>query len=103
MIAVVLLTIALQDQTIWRLLEIKLEILAQIAPTVMLGLQWRKLKARAVFAGAVTGTSVAICLTLGAAAKPLGVHAGIWGLGANLLMILIVQTLSQQKQKLPET
>jgi SSS family solute:Na+ symporter len=103
MIAVVLLTIALQDQTIWRLLEIKLEILAQIAPTVMLGLQWRKLKARAVFAGAVTGTSVAICLTLGAAAKPLGVHAGIWGLGANLLMILIVQTLSQQKQKLPAT
>ena len=113
MILVVILTIRLQDQTIWRLLEIKLEILAQVAPAVMLGLQWRALSARAVLAGVITGTAVAVTLTMDPGAtlagfsevissyprwvqeffnkKPHGIHAGIWGLAANFLMLLLVQ------------
>ncbi len=94
MAAAVVLTIALKDKTIWSLLVIKLEILAQIAPAVMLGLHWRGLSARAVFAGVLVGTVVAVTLALDAAGlstKPLGVHAGIWGLGANLLVLFAVQ------------
>jgi len=96
MFVVVVLTIALQKQTIWRLLEIKLEILAQIAPAVMLGTQWGRLRARAVFAGALVGTGVAVWLTI-AGWKPHGVHAGLWGLGANLITLLAVQGWGQKK------
>ena len=91
MVIVVVLTILLQDQTIWRLLEIKLEVLAQVAPVVMLGLQWRALSARAALAGVITGTTVAVILTMGPSPKLYGVHAGIWGLAANFLMLLLVQ------------
>lgn len=91
MVIVVILTIRLQGQTIWRLLEIKLEILAQVAPTVMLGLQWRALSARAVFIGVLTGTAVAVILTMGPSPKPYGIHAGIWGLAANFLALFLVQ------------
>lgn len=94
MMLVVALTIALKEQTIWRLLEIKLEVLAQVAPAVMLGLQWRRLTARAVLAGALCGTGVAVVLSFdpfGLGVKPFGVHAGIWGLAVNVLVLLVVQ------------
>ncbi len=93
MAAVVWVTILLKDQTIWRLMEIKLEVLAQVAPAVMLGVHWRALRWPAVLAGALTGTGVAVALTLGGfgGGKPLGFHPGIWGLAANVAALLIVQ------------
>jgi len=91
MILVVMLTIALQGQTIWRLLEIKLEVLAQIAPAVMLGIQCKKIKARSIFFGVIAGTLIAVYLTMGANPRPYGIHAGIWGLGMNFLTIFITQ------------
>lgn len=91
MVLVVILTILLQDQTIWKLLEIKLEILAQVAPAVMLGLQWKKLSAKAVLAGALVGTATAVTLKLAMSSNFYGIHAGIWGLVANFLTLLLVQ------------
>lgn len=91
MVLVVILTILLQDQTIWKLLEIKLEILAQVAPALMLGLQWKKLSAKAVLAGALVGTATAVTLKLAMSSNLHGIHAGIWGLVANFLALLLVQ------------
>ncbi len=91
MVLVVILTILLQHHTIWNLLKIKLEILAQIAPAVMLGLQWRALSAGAVLAGVITGTAVAVTIMFGPEIKPYGIHAGIWGLAANFLALFLVQ------------
>jgi len=88
MVLVVFLTIALQDQTIWRLLEIKLEVLAQIAPAVMLGIQCKKIKARSIFFGVILGTFTAVYLTMLPDPKPYGIHAGIWGLGVNFSTVL---------------
>ena len=88
MVLVVLLTIALQDQTIWRLLEIKLEVLAQIAPAVMLGIQFKKIRARSIFCGVILGTFTAVYLTMLPDPKPYGIHAGIWGLGVNIFTVL---------------
>ena len=85
-----LLTILLQDQTIWRLLEIKLEVLAQIAPAVMLGTQIKKIGALPFFIGALFGTILAVYLTMAPDSKPLGFHAGIWGLGLNTILVFIV-------------
>jgi Na+/proline symporter len=90
---VVAFTIALKEQTIWRLLEIKLEILCQIAPAVMLGLHMPKLRGLAVLAGLVAGTVIAVLLSfewLGES-KPFGVHAGVWGLAANLAVLGVAQ------------
>ena len=90
---VVVLTIKWQDQTIWRLLEIKLEVLAQIAPAVMLGTQIKKIGAYPIFIGALFGTIVAIYITMSSDPKPLGLHAGIWGLIVNLVLITIIYNL----------
>ena len=93
MVFVVVLTIKWQDQTIWRLLEIKLEVLAQIAPAVMLGTQIKKIGAYPIFIGALFGTIVAIYITMSSDPKPLGLHAGMWGLVVNLVSITIVYNL----------
>ncbi|MDA7681134.1 sodium:solute symporter family protein [Verrucomicrobiales bacterium] len=98
MACVVLLTILLQDQTIWRLLEIKLEVLAQIAPAVMLGTQIKRIGALPFFIGALFGTILAVYLTMAPDSKPLGVHAGIWGLGLNIMLVFIVHIFSNVRR-----
>lgn len=84
-------------QTIWRLIEIKLELLMQIAPALLLGLHWRGMKTQAAFWGFVAGTLVTLCFLVGnilnasIPAKPLGVHAGLLGLGLNVLVLALLQ------------
>ena len=53
------------QNTIWRLLEIKLETLIQIAPACYLGLHVKKLKAGPVLAGMVTVTSFTLVVMFG--------------------------------------
>jgi SSS family solute:Na+ symporter/sodium/pantothenate symporter len=98
MVCVVLLTIKLQDKTIWRLLEIKLEVLAQISPAVMLGTQIRKIGAIPFFIGALFGTILAVYLTMTPNSKPLGVHAGLWGLGLNLILVFTIHIFSNLRR-----
>ncbi len=97
------------QNTIWRLLEIKLEILIQIAPAIYLGLHVKKLKAGPVLAGMVAGTGftlvvmIANKLGLPMPASPLGVHAGVWGLLINLAVICLASRepglVSSNRQK----
>lgn len=88
----VLLAIKL-PQTIWRLMEIKLELLCQIAPAIFLGLHLKRLSSTAVLYGVIIGTIVAVIITLHPLlpAKPLGIHAGIWGLLINVLVLVFFQ------------
>ncbi len=88
----VLLAIKL-PQTIWRLMEIKLELLCQIAPAIFLGLHLKRLSSRAVLYGVIIGTIVAVIITLHPLlpTKPLGIHAGIWGLLVNVLVLVFFQ------------
>ena len=51
-------------QTIWRLLEIKLELLIQVAPAIFLGLYLKKLKSKSVFMGMIIGTLVAVSIMI---------------------------------------
>ena len=81
------------SESIWRLMEIKLEILCQLAPAVFLGIHVKSLRTEAVFAGLVVGCAVSFGLMLGAyeglgiSYKPLGIHAGLWGLAANIITV----------------
>ncbi|MHC4308221.1 MAG: sodium:solute symporter family protein [Planctomycetota bacterium] len=83
-------------QTIWRLTEMKLEVLCQVAPAIFLGLHIKSLHGRAI----LSGLSIGICVTLfimfsnnmeiPITAKPWGIHAGVWGLAVNFTTVLIV-------------
>jgi SSS family solute:Na+ symporter len=72
--------------TLWGLIELKMEILIQVAPLFMLGLHWRPLTAPAALAGLVVGLMVSFALPLAGYARPFGLHDGLIGALANLLV-----------------
>lgn len=88
-------------ETIWKLVQIKLEFLCQVAPAFFLGVHFMKLQAREIFWGMASGTLVTIVLMFlgsetgaslfGLSApipeKPWGFHTGVWGLAVNLIWI----------------
>lgn len=92
MACVAYLAINLQ-QTIWRLTEIKLEILCQVAPAIFLGINCKTLDKFAVLLGLLVGVSITLIIMFGdtigipVAVKPWGVHAGVWGLTANFISL----------------
>jgi SSS family solute:Na+ symporter len=73
--------------TLWRLIELKMELLIQCAPTFILGARYPLLREGPIFTGLLIGTAFA----LGAVALDVprigGVHAGVLGLGANLTVV----------------
>lgn len=79
-------------ETIWRIIEIKLELLCQVAPALFLGLHIKRLPWQGVLAGFLVGTGIAVLFVIGSGAwglnaRPWGLHAGLWGLAANLAVI----------------
>ncbi len=83
-------------QSIWVLIEIKLELLVQTAPALLLGIHWKAITARAALAGFAAGTALTLLFLLGNAwgehlpKRPLGVHAGLWGFLLNVAVILVM-------------
>ena len=76
-------------QTIWALMIFKFELLIQLAPAIILGVRSQRLNGRQILAGLGVGCFVAIALKLSGytsfdLSSPLGLHAGLWGLAANL-------------------
>ena len=92
-------------QTIWRLLEIKLELLIQISPAIFIGLYNSKVKGKSIFYGMLVGTifslvvMVANKLGLSVPAKPMGIHAGVWGLLINCWAIYFFEKRRNKKNK----
>jgi SSS family transporter len=82
-------------QSIWALVEIKVELLVQCAPALILGIHCRKIPAQAVLAGFIAGNVLALAFLVGGSyseilpARPLGVHAGLWGLLLNIMVIVV--------------
>jgi Na+/proline symporter len=80
-------------QTIWRLTEIKLELLCQVAPAVLLGIRIPSLSGKSILTGMAAGTALTLMLMsanwlgLDISTKPLGIHSGIWGVGLNFLLV----------------
>jgi len=92
-------------QTIWRLLEIKLELLIQISPAIFLGLYFKKITSRSILWGMTFGTLFAVStmvankLGVDIPAKPFGVHAGVWGLIINLAIVFILEKINQSENE----
>ena len=81
------LAILLQENTtLVKLLDRKFDMLVQLAPAFMIGINWRGLQTKPVLVGLSVGLVVSICLALLGYGKISGIHAGIFGLGLNLLI-----------------
>ncbi len=76
--------------TLWGLIELKLEILIQIAPLFLLGALWPGLSARAALAGLMVGTLLAGGMSLSGYGKLWGWHAGVIGLVVNVAVAWLV-------------
>ena len=80
-------------QTIWQLFQIKLELLCQIAPAIYFGIHFKTIDKKAILYGLYIGTSLALFIMIGNwidprfPSKPFGVHAGLWGLIVNVIVI----------------
>ncbi len=78
-----------REFTLWRLLELKMELLIQCVPAFLIALHWRSLRADATLAGLVVGTILAVGLSFSGYSRVAGVHAGIIGLGFNVLVAVL--------------
>jgi len=84
--------------TIWWLIQIKLELLCQIAPAVMLGVHFKQIKSSSILYGLLFGLGFTLLFLLSSLPnKPLGFHAGVIGLSLNALVIYLHHGLSSKK------
>ena len=80
-----LVIIALNPRlTLWGLTELKMEILAQVAPLFILGVGWTKLTTLGALSGIVSGTAVYATLLATGHTEPWNIHAGVVALLVNL-------------------
>ena len=84
-VVAVLVVIALSPRvTLWGLTEIKMEILAQVAPLFVLGVTWRRLTTPAALSGMLAGCATYAGLLLAGRPEVWDIHAGIVALGVNV-------------------
>jgi Na+/proline symporter len=83
LLAVVLALVPELRRTLWRLIELKMELLIQCVPCFLMALHWRRLRAGHLLAGLIVGTAFAVGLSLAGQARLAGVHVGVLGLVLN--------------------
>ncbi len=72
--------------TLWGLTELKMEILAQVAPLFVLGVTWPRLTTGAATAGLLIGTAAYAAMLATGHPEPWNVHAGVVALGVNVMV-----------------
>jgi Na+/proline symporter len=84
---VAVIPFALQRElTLWRLIELKMELLIQCVPAFLVALHWKGLQTGPVLAGIIVGTVFSVGLTFAGMPQLQGVHAGIVGCALNLFV-----------------
>ena len=83
-------------KTLWFLIVLKLEIMLQVAPSIILGLLLKNLKWNSILYGMITGLIVTILFKFFIEVNLYfsGIHAGIFGLFANLIVVYILHMVS---------
>ena len=96
-VVAVLVAIALAPRvTLWGLTEIKMEILAQVAPLFILGVSWRRLTTAAAFTGILAGCATYAGLLLAGRSEVWNIHAGIVALAVNVAACAAVTFVQPQ-------
>jgi Na+/proline symporter len=90
LVLLAMIPIALQREvTLWRLLELKMELLIQCVPAFLLAIHWPRQGAAATLAGIGVGACFAVGLTLAGVPRIGGMHVGVLGLGLNVLTVFV--------------
>lgn len=76
--------------TLWRLTEIKIELLMQLFPPLILGLFWRRTSRPAVVAGILAGTAVVAIMIVTGNARWWLFQAGLYGFFVNLVVCVVI-------------
>jgi len=69
--------------TLWRLIELKMELLIQCVPAFLIAIHWSRLRAGPTLAGIVVGSLLAGGAALLGTKRIEGVHVGVIGLALN--------------------
>ncbi len=83
LLAVLLALVPELRRTLWRLIELKMELLIQCVPCFLLALRWARLRAAHLLAGLALGTGFSVALALAGQNRLGGVHVGVLGLALN--------------------
>ena len=78
-----------RELTLWRLIELKMELLVQCVPAFLVALHWQRLRAWPTLLGLLLGTAIAVGAAIAGAKTVFGIHSGLLGLGANLLVAIL--------------
>ena len=93
-----LVAIALNPRTtLWGLTELKMEILAQVAPLFILGVSWDRLTTHAALTGMVTGTAVYAGLLASGNTEPWNIHAGVLALMVNVVVCVAISRVGRNR------
>jgi SSS family solute:Na+ symporter/sodium/pantothenate symporter len=88
-IIVLMIVLAIRPPTtLWRLIEIKMEVLIQAAPAFILGLRYPQLRTETVFRGVVVGSTLALIAFFTGIQRIGGVHAGTCACAVNFAICL---------------
>jgi len=93
MLAVAVLALN-REITLWRLIELKMELLVQCVPAFLVAIHWKGLRARPTLVGLIAGTVVAIAGVLLGWKRIGGVHIGVLSLGLNLAIATLGSALA---------
>ena len=83
-----------RDLTLWRLIELKMELLIQCVPAFLIAIHWRRMNAGATLAGIVVGTTFAVGLTFAEVPRLGGLHVGVVGCALNALVAVVGSALT---------
>ena len=91
-----------RELTLWRLIELKMELLVQCVPAFLIALHWSRLKAGPVLAGIVAGTLFSVALTFSDVTRLGGVHIGVVGCGVNTVVPVALSLLTREEPSAAE-
>ena len=83
LIAVLVVMAVRPPTTLWRLIEIKMELLIQVAPIFILGVRSAHLDARTAFRAVAVGSSLALLAVILGVDRIGGIHAGTYACAIN--------------------
>ncbi len=84
--------------TLWRLIELKMEVLVQCVPAFLLGLHMRTLRAGPVLGGLAVGSALVTAAVLLDFERVAGVHLGLIALGVNFAVCFALHSVSRRTE-----
>ncbi len=84
----------MRELTLWRLIELKMELLIQCVPAFLIALHWPRLRTGPVLAGIVVGTCFSVTLTFAGVTRFEGIHVGLIGCLLNCAVAVLASLRS---------